>query len=64
MTLKKAQTNLNNDNANAIIGVPQLKKKSYLRPILIKYGLLTNLTGAGTGSKVESTGHPSGHPRP
>ena len=33
--------------------VTQDKKKLYVRPVLVKYGSVRNLTGGSTGTKVD-----------
>lgn len=44
---------------NSVINVDNLGKKCYLKPQLITYGDLRELTQSGTGSKSEA-----GQPRP
>jgi len=63
MPPKKNHTEVSKDNDIKIPKDSFTNKKPYLKPILILYGLLTNLTGSGTGSKIENGPHLERHPR-
>lgn len=40
----------------------QQQKKSYIAPLLVRFGDVRGLTQAGSINKVESGGHPTGRP--
>ena len=62
MPSKESQAKLSTDKTLAKTVEIHNRKKSYFKPILVKYGPLTNLTGAGTGTKVEAGGGPFRRP--